>query len=98
MISTKILPRQARDEHRESTQKKDRFAVGGGETDARSFGGYSSGNLAGVTRSQVKQYAPTAEIWLGEGGGTGCSEGPMIFGRSAAGVSDQISSIILASV
>jgi hypothetical protein len=44
---------------------------GGGETDARSFAGYSSGELGGVTVSEVRRYAPKAEIWLGEGGGTG---------------------------
>ena len=44
---------------------------GGGETDARSYAGYSSGELAGVTVAEVRTYAPKAEIWLGEGGGTG---------------------------
>eukprot|EP01043_Picozoa_sp_COSAG02_P057054 COSAG02_NODE_6865_length_3317_cov_148.665631_2_plen_153_part_00 len=49
---------------------------GGGETDARAFSGYGTDSTGdGVPHALLKQIAPKAEIWLGEGGGTGCSEG-----------------------
>jgi hypothetical protein len=48
---------------------------GGGETDARTFATYGSSDLGGIDKSVVEQYAPKAEVWLGEGGGAGCGEG-----------------------
>ena len=35
---------------------------GGGETNAQSFSGYGSGNLAGISIEQVHEYAPKAEV------------------------------------
>lgn len=49
---------------------------GGGETDSRAFSAYASDSTAdGIPHALIHQLAPKTEIWLGEGGGTGCSEG-----------------------
>ena len=48
---------------------------GGGSTDVRTYATYGSGDLSGISIATVKQHAPKAEVWVGEGGGQGCSEG-----------------------
>eukprot|EP01049_Picozoa_sp_SAG25_P004800 SAG25_NODE_311_length_10005_cov_9.395720_6_plen_318_part_00 len=66
---------------------------GGGETDARAFEVYASDSTAGgVPDALLKQLAPETELWLGEGGGTGCSEGQPEPGHPLAGVTHQLAS------
>jgi hypothetical protein len=51
-----FLPRQARDKHRESTQNKDAFSAGGGETQG---GPYRSKDLQKWTKSP---FAPLTQV------------------------------------
>eukprot|EP01045_Picozoa_sp_COSAG04_P048923 COSAG04_NODE_19028_length_426_cov_1.391437_1_plen_97_part_01 len=48
---------------------------GGGSTDLTG-NSYESGPYS-FAKPWLEKYAPSAEIWLGEGGGTGCGGGPV---------------------